>query len=103
VACVDDGAVTISPLPRHGDVIVGRDVAGRTLRISGHPESGRVVLSIWQDTVCKATLRLSPDDVPHVVEMLTRTAISHSDGADDGAHGLHDGVRHGVHGLGTAG
>jgi hypothetical protein len=75
--------VTISPLPRHGDVIVGRDVAGRTLRISGHPESGRVVLSIWQDTLCKATLRLFPEDVPHFVEMLTRTAISRPDDADD--------------------
>jgi hypothetical protein len=86
---VDDGRVTISPLPRHGDVIVGRDVAGRTLRISGHPESGRVVLSIWQDNVCRATLRLSPDDVPQFVEMLTRTAISHTD--------------HDVRELGTAG
>ena len=89
VVALDDGGVTISPLPRHGDVIVGRDVAGRTLRISGHPESGRVVLSIWQDTVCKATLRLAPEDVPQFVEMLTRTAISRSD--DD------------VRDLGTAG
>lgn len=75
----DDGCVTISPLPRHGDVIVGRDVAGRTLRMSGHPESGRVVLSIWQDNVCRATLRLAPEDVPQFVEMLTRTAISRTD------------------------
>ena len=80
--------MTISPLPRHGDVIVGRDVTGRTLRISGHPESGRVVLSIWQDTVCRATLRLSPEDVPQFVEMLTRTAIARSDEADDGGRGL---------------
>lgn len=70
-----DEPVTISPIPRHGDVVVGRDVAGRTLRISGHPESGRVVLSIWQDTVCRATVRLDTEDVPHVVEMLTRSAI----------------------------
>lgn len=72
----DDGGVNISPLPRQGDVIVGRDVAGRTLRISGHPESGRVVLSIWQDTVCKATVRLLAEDVPAVVEMLARSAIA---------------------------
>jgi hypothetical protein len=77
---LDDGAVTISPLPRHGDVTVGRDVAGRTLRISGHPESGRVVLSIWQDSVCRATVRLAPEDVPHVVEMLARSAIDPSTG-----------------------
>ena len=84
----DDGNVTISPLPRHGDVIVGRDVAGRTLRISGHPESGRVVLSIWQDRVCRATIRLSPEDVPQFVEMLTRTAIARPDEADDGVRDL---------------
>lgn len=74
--------VTVSPLPRHGDVIVGRDVAGRTLRISGHPDSGRVVLSIWQDTVCRATLRLATQDVPDFVAMLTRTVISIDDEAD---------------------
>ena len=84
----DDGEVTISPLPRHGDVIVGRDVTGRTLRISGHPESGRVVLSIWQDNVCRATLRLSPEDVPQFVEMLTRSAIARPDGAGEGFRDL---------------
>jgi len=67
--------VTVSPLPRHGDVILGRDVTGRTLRVSGHPESGRVVLSIWQDNVCRATVRLAAEDLPHFVEMLTRTAL----------------------------
>ena len=72
----ENEAMTVSPLPRLGDVVLGRDVAGRTLRISGHPASGRVVLSIWQDQVCKATVRLAPEDVPHVVEMLTRTAIT---------------------------
>jgi hypothetical protein len=76
--------MTISPLPRHGDVAVGRDVAGRTLRVSGHPESGRVVLSIWQDTVCRATVRLLAEDVPHLVEMLTRSAV---ETAGEGAHG----------------
>ena len=83
--------MTISPLPRHGDVIVGRDVTGRTLRISGHPESGRVVLSIWQDNVCRATLRLAPEDVP----LVRRDADPHRD------HGrvADDDVRD----LGTAG
>jgi len=79
----DDGHVTVSPLPRHGDVVVGRDVAGRTLRVSGHPESGRVVLSIWQDGVCRATVRLLPEDVPAVVEMLARSAVAHSDSSDE--------------------
>lgn len=83
---LDDGQVTISPLPRHGDVIVGRDVAGRTLRMSGHPESGRVVLSIWQDNICRATLRLARDDVPAFVEMLTRTAIAPYESHEERGH-----------------
>jgi hypothetical protein len=73
--------MTVSPLPRHGDVVVGRDVAGRTLRISGHPESGRVVLSIWQDTVCRATVRLAPEDVPDMLAMLVRAALRTEDDA----------------------
>ncbi len=77
----------VSPLPRHGDVVVGRDVAGRTLRISGHPGTARVVLSIWQDTVCKATVRLDVDDVPHVVELITRAAITPADEAEAGHAG----------------
>jgi hypothetical protein len=72
---IHDWAMTVSPLPQHGDVVVGRDVAGRTLRVSGHPESGRVVLSIWQDNVCRATVRLAPEDVPDLVAMLARTAL----------------------------
>lgn len=70
--------MTVSPLPRHGDVVLGRDASGRTLRVSGHPESGRVVLSIWQDRVCRGTIRLLPDDVPALVEMLSRTAVETS-------------------------
>lgn len=76
--------MTVSPLPRHGDVIVGRDVAGRTLRVSGHPESGRVVLSIWQDDVCRATFRLATEDVPAMVALLKRTAAP--DGPSEELH-----------------
>lgn len=78
--------MTVSPLPQHGDVVVGRDAAGRTLRVSGHPESGRVVLSIWQDTVCRATVRLAPEDVPEVLAMLARTALRTED--DSSPQGL---------------
>ena len=54
--------MTVSPLPRQGDVLLGRDVDGRWLRVSGHPETGRVVLSIWQGDICRATFRLAPED-----------------------------------------
>jgi hypothetical protein len=67
--------MTISPLPRHGSALSGRDTAGRWLRVSSHPEAGRVVLSIWQDDVCRGTLRLAPEDVPEVVRMLTASLV----------------------------
>src|SRR3954463_16727943 len=61
---------TVTPLPMIGDVVRGRDVVGRELRISGHPNSDRVVLSIWQDGRCQATVRLSRADIPGVTKAL---------------------------------
>jgi hypothetical protein len=43
-----------------------------------------VVLSIWQGDICRATFRLSPEDVPAFVEMLGRSARpSDTDGLTD--------------------
>ena len=67
--------VTVSPLPTRGSTLVGRDRAGRRLRVSSHPDAGRVVLSIWQDDICRATLRLAEEDVPELVRMLTSTLV----------------------------
>jgi hypothetical protein len=64
----------VTPVPRLGDVVVGRDAVGRVLRISAHPNSDRVVLSIWQDGCCLGTLRLASDDVPHVLQALSGAA-----------------------------
>jgi hypothetical protein len=55
--------------------MLGRDIAGRRLRVSAHPEAARVVLSIWQDDVCRATFRLAEEDVPELVKMLTLTLV----------------------------
>lgn len=65
----------ISPLPRRGSTLLGRDTAGSRLRVSSHPDAGRVVLSIWQDDICRATLRLAEEDVPELVKMLSSTLI----------------------------
>jgi hypothetical protein len=54
---------------------VGRDVRGRALRITPHPERGRVVLSIWDGDRCAATVRLAPEDVPELVRALTGCLI----------------------------
>jgi hypothetical protein len=56
-------------------VLLGRDVAGRALRVSSHPEAGRVVLSIWQDTTCVATVRLASEDVPELVRALSAALV----------------------------
>ena len=67
--------MTISPLPRRGSTLLGRDAAGRRLRVSSHPDAGRVVLSIWQDDICRATLRLAEEDVPELVKMLSSSLV----------------------------
>jgi hypothetical protein len=67
--------VYATPIPSRGDVVLGRDRAGRSLRVSAHPELGRVVLSIWQEDTCIGTFRLAPGDVPDVVRMLSAAAV----------------------------
>jgi len=36
---------------------------GRALRVTWHAEEGVVVLSVWKDNLCTATVRLLPDQV----------------------------------------
>jgi hypothetical protein len=74
-----------TPLPSHGDVVVGRDRAGRVLRVSGHPEHDRVVLSIWQEGQCLATVRLTAGDVPDLVRALVAAAVQAPPGAASAA------------------
>jgi hypothetical protein len=69
----------VSPVPRIGDVVVGRDAVGRVLRISSHPGNDRLVLSIWQDGVCLATVRLAGHDVTHLADTLTELSASLAD------------------------
>jgi hypothetical protein len=78
-------ALTVTPLPTIGDVVAGRDVAGRELRISGHPESDRVVLSIWQFGECLATVRLARADVPEVTRALVAGLVPTSSERDQDA------------------
>ncbi|HEY5180364.1 MAG TPA: hypothetical protein VIJ07_11450 [Dermatophilaceae bacterium] len=70
--------MNISPLPHRGSTLLGRDKAGRRLRVSSHPDAGRVVLSIWQDDGCRATLRLAEEDVSELVKMLSSSLIQPS-------------------------
>lgn len=67
--------MAVSPLPTRGTVLLGRDVAGRALRISSHPEAGRVVLSIWDHERCVGTVRLAEADVPDLVRSLAACLV----------------------------
>ena len=71
--------MTVSPLPRNGATLSGRDRTGRTLRIARHAATQRVVLSVWQDSSCLATVRLAPEDVADLVAQLTRTLLPADD------------------------
>lgn len=66
----------VTPLPRRGTVLAGRDAAARMLRVSYHPELARVVVSIWDHDICIATLRLAPEDVPELVRGLTASLVA---------------------------
>ncbi len=61
--------------------MLGRDRPGRALRVSSHPELGRVVLSLWDGDRCIGTLRVAPSDVPDMVRALTGAAVAAA--ADD--------------------
>jgi len=71
--------VFVTPVPRIGDVIVGKDVAGRVLRVSWHPVSDRLVLSVWQDGGCLATVRLAGQDVGRLADVLSGLAEGRRD------------------------
>lgn len=77
----DTLSMGVTPLPRRGTVITGRDAAARMLRVSFHPEAGRVVLSIWDHDVCMATFRLTPEDVPELVRGLAASLVPPAEAA----------------------
>jgi hypothetical protein len=66
----------VRPAPENGGVVLGRDRPGRALRVSSHPELGRVVLSLWDGPRCIGTLRVAPGDVPDMVRALTGAAVA---------------------------
>jgi hypothetical protein len=47
--------------------------AGRALRVTWHPETQLLVLSVWRDEVCIATHRLEAADLPQFAHLLTDT------------------------------
>lgn len=60
----------VNALPISGAVFFDPRDAGRTLRLSWHPETRTYVLSIWRDGECAATFRLRADEAPALVHAL---------------------------------
>ena len=65
-----------TPLPKRGEVFFDHRRAGRTLRLSPHPDAGVVVLSIWNGGVCQATFQLPGDQVDRFAETLRHISPS---------------------------
>jgi hypothetical protein len=67
--------VTVSPLPRRGGVQFDQRGAGRALRVSAHPETNAVTISIWHGDHCVATHRLATADVPELINLLATALV----------------------------
>jgi hypothetical protein len=67
--------MSVSPLPRRGGVHQDARNEGRALRVSAHPESGSLVLSIWRGDQCVATHHIAADDVPELIKMLATSLV----------------------------
>jgi len=60
----------LRPVPATGSVFLDSRGDGHALRVTWHSEAAVVVLSVWKDNVCTATVRLPPDDVVGLIETL---------------------------------
>lgn len=63
----DADVAAVSPLPVHGTVVVDPRDAGRSMRVSWHPELGVFVVSLWRDDQCVGTVHVRGDDAGNVV------------------------------------
>ena len=67
--------MSVAPLPRRGGVQLDARDDGRALRVSAHPETGSIVLSIWRGDRCVATHHVGTADLPDLVKLLTAAAL----------------------------
>ncbi|HEV2088255.1 MAG TPA: hypothetical protein VGR21_08085 [Cryptosporangiaceae bacterium] len=69
-----DGMGAVQPLPHRGDTFVDSRNGSRMLRVSGHPDAGTVVLSVWDHDRCRASFRLPASEVDELVRALLTAA-----------------------------
>ena len=66
-------------IPATGAVLLDARGEGRALRVTWHSEARIVVLSVWKDNVCTATVRLHPDQAASLIEALAAGLARRSD------------------------
>ncbi len=59
-----------APDPGRSGVLPDTRGEGRALRVTWHHDAGCVVLSVWRGNLCTASVRVDPDDVPDLVDLL---------------------------------
>ena len=67
--------MTVSLLPRQGGWHLDTKRPGHYLRVSGHPEAGIVVLSIWRGEHCIVTHELPVGEVPDLIALLAKSLV----------------------------
>lgn len=70
VGALGAGDSNVVALPASGVIIPDQRGDGRWLRVTWHEEAGVVVLSMWRETGCVATVRVDRDQVPALVTAL---------------------------------
>ena len=59
--------MSVVPLPAHGRWARDLRGEGRAVRVSAHPESGLLTLSVWRANSCVGTVRLAPEEAAELV------------------------------------
>jgi hypothetical protein len=73
--------MSVVPIPPHTRWVPDPRGGGRGVRISAHPESGVVVLSVWKADECVATARLRPTEAADLVAALSTSLAELADPA----------------------
>jgi len=77
--------MSVVPIPPRTRWVPDPRGGGRGVRISAHPESGVVVLSLWRADECVATARLRPSEAADLVSALTASLAELAELAEPGA------------------
>ena len=63
-------------MPAVGDLFTDMRGGGRRMRVSYRDGPGTVVVSLWEDTVCRGTFQLAAGDLTRLVALLSQVDLS---------------------------